>query len=744
MNWKIRFFSIVMAFGLTATHAAPPSVGDPVGIRMQYVHPDNEMAYFIIDDGDGLWIPSAQGISRYPLAFTHSYRTPGKKARQWCSVSITGSVSPWQPAPVKIMRQPLPEPSPIPSVYSTSASSEHSETFPGTITGGTEYDRLWIASYFQKLISLGSLQLTPAGDGSFPSDFEIETTVDGGKHWQSVPGARFFHFPNPENHVVDIPLNGVVADGVRVISFRRAADATGKYHLSFGAIQAFEGKKPPFEISGLDPQLAATWNNLWLTYGSAKNEIHERFDPTWPTGRPYSGGMLAIFATEWSLWNAMKMTWCNSDFLPQWAQVMASTPVDETGYVWVTTTSDKHLEHSRHYVASANFISAVSYYYLMTRNRSFLEAKDPQTGETLLSKTRRAMRLFTDGLGGSSGLATVTDPEMQGTPESKSNTYWDVWPFGHKDAYMNAHFYEAVGYYADLLTALGEESEAVHFRILQPLIKEKFNETFWDETTGRFIGWIDKTGKRLDFGFVFLNLEAVALGVATPDHAEKIMEWVGGKRQVPGDTSSGEDIYHYKIAPRSTTLAAESGEQGYYKLFWNTDMETIKGNSQAWNLNAQNGGMIFYVSYYDLRARERIFGPDNAADRMKVILEEALKDQLRRMPKNPMLGIGTAVGILREFPESGLVPFYFVDGIMGLRPSAEGLVIAPGLPAEWKSATLRDFHFAGKAWTVTLDHSAKAPKTDSSPDGTIHITVPAEQTTLLTPEGKLSTISSKP
>lgn len=729
---------------LTVSRAASPSTGDPVGIRMRYVHPDNEMAYFIIDDGEGRWIPTAQGISLYHLDFIHSYRSPGKKARQWRSVSITGSVSPWQPAPVEIPGQPLPEPAPIPSIYSTSASAEQTDTFPGPVAGSEPYDKLWISAHFKNLVPLDRLQLLPTADGSFPSDFEIETTVDGGKHWVPVPSARFFHFPSPGDRVVEIPLHGVVADGVRVISFRRVADSGGKYNLPLGGMKVFEGTPPPFEVSGLDPQLMATWNNLWLTFGSAKNEIHERFDPTWPTGRPYSGGMLAILATEWSLWNAMKMTWYHSEFLPRLAQVLTAYPVDEEGYVWVTTTSEKHLEHSRHYVVAPLYISAVSYYYLMTRDKAFIDSKDPKTGEPLLEKVRRAMRMLTDGLGGSSGLVTVKHPELQGTPDSKSNTYWDAWPFGHKDAYMNAHFYEAVGYYADLLAALGDSTEAARFRALKPVIKAKFNETFWNDTTGRYIGWIDKNGKRVDFGFVFVNLEAVALGLATPDRAEKIMEWLDGKRQVAGDTSGGDDIYHYKIAPRSNTLAAESGEEGYFKLFWNGNIVATKDSSQAWNLNAQNGGIILYVSYYDLHARERILGPDNAADRMKVILEEALKDQLRRMPKNPAIGIGTAVGVLREFPESGLVPFYFVDGVMGLRPSAEGLVIAPGLPASWKSATLRDFHFAGKSWTVTADYLAKEPKTERGADGIIHITVPAGQTTLLTPDGKLTTTQPNP
>lgn len=736
---KISIALLVLACGPATAPAAPPSVGDPAELRMQYVHPDNEMAYFLIDDGDGRWIPTAQGVSLYPLTFMHSYRTPGEKARRWCSVSLSGTVSPWKPAPVVVSGEPLPEPPALSSLYSTSAAPEPSATFPGTVTGDSAYGKLWIAARFQKPLSLDTLALTPAADGSFPADFEIEITVDGGKHWLPVPSAQFRHFPNPGHAVVEIPLNGVVADGVRVISFRRMAGSTGKYTLALASLRAFGRDRAPFEASGPDPQLLAAWNNLWLTFGSAKNEIHEFFNPTWPTGRPYSGGMLAILATEWSLWNAMKMTWCGSDHLPALEQRLAATPVDESGYVWVTPTSEKHLEHSRHYAVAPIFISAVSYCYLMTRDKGFLEAKDPKTGETLLSKVRRAMRLLTDGLGGDSGLVTLTDPEVDGTPESKGNTYWDMWSFGYRDACMNTRFYQAVGYYADLLTALGDTTGAARFHSLRPVIREKFNATFWDSANGRYIGWIDKNGKRVDFGFVFINLEAVALGLATPDRAEKILQWIDGKRQVPGDTSTGADIYTYKIAPRSTTLAAESLGEGYCKSLEKVIPRAgLTGSWTTWEGNAQNGGLIFYVSYYDLHARREALGIGNALARMDVILDETAKDNLRRMPHDPAIGIACPFGILREFPESGLVPFFFVDGIMGLRPSAEGLTISPGLPPGWHSTTLHGFHFAGKTWTITVDPSAKEPAATPEPNGSTHITVPAEKTSLLTPEGKVS------
>lgn len=745
---KSRLFTVLVFLVLSVPTVRPADqgvVGQDLKLRMQFVHRSNEMAYFLIDDGDGRWLPSAPGVSTYPLEFLHRYTAPGKKARQWQSVSIAGSRSPWMPAPVEITGDPLPPPVPLRAGYSSSAESRESTSFPGRVAGAAEYDKLWIASHFEKLLSLDLLELRATADGGFPTDFEVETTLDGGRTWQPVPSATYFHFPNPGDRTVCIPLNGVVADGLRVVSFRRDPDASGKYALTLGSMRVFGREEKTFSATGADARRMAAWNNLWLTFGTAKNEIHDHNEPTWQTSRPYSGGMLAWWSTEWALWDAMKMTWCDSRYLPDLEHMLSSIPVEKSGYVWVSEFSEKHLEHTRHYVVAPIYISAVSYYVLMTRNLAFLDRKDPKTGETVRSKLERAMRMLTDDLGGNSGLITLKDPELQGTPESKSCNYWDSWPFGHTDADMNAHFYEATGYYADLLKVLGDDAGAARFRKLRGTIKEEFNKTFWDESNGRYIGWIDKNGKRVDFGFVWVNLQILSIGLADAGHARTVMDWIDGRRTVPGDTSTGEDIYHYKICPRNTTVAAESVKDTYFKLFFGGDKNVAaKGSPAAWGLSAQNGGMIFFVSYYDLHARLGTLGADDAVKRMDVILAGAEKDGLRRMPKNPVIGVGTPVGIVREFPESGLVPFYFVDGIMGLHPVPAGLVIAPAFPTEWGSATIHDFYFAGKPWTITADFAADKPRKEETENGRARLIVPAGKVSLLAPDGTLSSSTEKP
>jgi hypothetical protein len=76
-----------------------------------------------------------------------------------------------------------------------------------------------------------------------------------------------------------------------------------------------------------------------------------------------------------------------------------------------------------------------------------------------------------------------------------------------------------------------------------------------------------------------------------------------------------------------------------------------------YGLSMQNGGSIFYTSYYDLHSRLRYEGISDAMQRLGGIVDEFEKDELRRVPSNHV-GHTLIVGVLLCFPESGLVPMF--------------------------------------------------------------------------------------
>ena len=149
----------------------------------------------------------------------------------------------------------------------------------------------------------------------------------------------------------------------------------------------------------------------------------------------------------------------------------------------------------------------------------------------------------------------------------------------------------------------------------------------WNPNTGRFcLGINEYNGKVLDFGHVYLNLEAVVAGVGTDAQQLEIMKWIDGQRTVAGDRSTGKDIYFYEFAPRFNTRDCEEDggcygfiqDENFYYRIWYYGYDT-------WSRQVQNGGAVVAWSYYDLVARARVLGVSNALKRLDEIKKWYLK-----------------------------------------------------------------------------------------------------------------------
>src|SRR6185312_12710257 len=112
-------------------------------------------------------------------------------------------------------------------------------------------------------------------------------------------------------------------------------------------------------------------------------------------------------------------------------------------------------------------------------------------------------------------------------------------------------------------------------------VKAYGDKRFWNAKTGRF-GTVDLDGVMHDYGFTFLNDEAVYYGFATPEQAKSIHAWMSGERTVAGDTSTGADIYKFQFGPRSTTRR----NLDYYFWAW-SNPEGIAFGDQV-----QDGGAV--------------------------------------------------------------------------------------------------------------------------------------------------------
>ncbi len=393
---------------------------------------------------------------------------------------------------------------------------------------------------------------------------------------------------------------------------------------------------------------------------------------------------------------------------------------------------------TRHNVNNMIFIDACSSLINWTGDKDFLTNN--------IEKMRKAMVYMLDefqvlsnkcvltpwfGHDGRSGLLVNEKGEKTVLPGvGVGNGYWDLMPFGHKDTLATMFLYNALNKLADLEEQIEKNPELkipdsenkFSPKFLRKVAKElKDNSSqFWNKETERFGSAIDIDGKLHDYGFTFLNLEAVHYDFANEEQSTKIIDWISGKRIVTNDTSKGEDIYHWRFAPRATTLR----NIDYYGYTWSAP-ETIPFGYQI-----QDGGAVLGFSYHDLMARLKTIGPDDTWERLKKIIdwfgevqaEGGYRKYYANNPKRGTLqggGPPGGLGMDAEFFESVLLPQVMIYGFMGFQPNPEGFSINPNLPTNWPSLTitkirLHDFSMNIKVSDSEIEIDVKDDKSANS------------------------------
>lgn len=295
------------------------------------------------------------------------------------------------------------------------------------------------------------------------------------------------------------------------------------------------------------------------------------------------------------------------------------------------------------------------------------------------------------------------------------NNYWDLLPFGGYDCYATNQYYASLIAMAEIEKAIIQHPEwniprgALALepdKLLQHAekVRTKAQEIFWDSKKGRFVGCIDLAGKSHDYGFTFLNLDAIWYGVASTEQSKYIMSWITGERIIDGDTSQGQDIYKWRFGPRATTLRNED----WYVFCW-THPENI-----PWGRQVQDGGAVLGFSFYDLWARLKVISPENAWNRLKEIVE--WEKEIRKSggyrkyyelvnPENTLQGCNTpgGLGIDCEFFESSLLPSILIYGFLGLSPKPDKLTISPKIPQTLEKITVENIRYRNSILSISAN-----------------------------------------
>ena len=376
-------------------------------------------------------------------------------------------------------------------------------------------------------------------------------------------------------------------------------------------------------------------------------------------------------------------------------------------------------------------------------------------GETPWERLRANMEYMLADNGSTkveNGLTIITWPTQTGVPvppdlaavdterdnrESVSlpSTYYDLIRTGYKEAFVNIRWREA--YYAMMMLEkhFGDENKAEEYRQLFLKATETFCKTFWNPETGRYAGWIDIEGNVWDFGEVAINLKAIvtnhrAVKLGGVPHQEEmfaqhrsIMDWIEGRRIIPGDDSQGEDIYFFGFAPRKNTLGYESIglEKNHWWGAWYYDLLPDGTGMGNFGYQEENGGTNPYITYYDVMARlalaeesatpqERQAMINNAWNRFYVadnsLIKEFAKDKLFRPTEHPPHKShpdDRYQVYVMKLPESGLPAKAVIDGFLGVDAAPEALTVTPMLPDGVDSLGVKDVLFQGKTYTIKAE-----------------------------------------
>lgn len=406
-------------------------------------------------------------------------------------------------------------------------------------------------------------------------------------------------------------------------------------------------------------------------------------------------------AADWFEWLALVHFWnYRPGSFEWWRANLLNCKVDEEGYVYTWGASkgwpfpDNAKYDTRHFTTNPNFILATYRYYAWTRDKDFLKAN--------AARVRSAMDFMLDKLGGADGIMVLPDKDHGGTPDDVSSNYWDDIPFGGKSAYENAYFYASLGAMASIESALGDSDKAKYFNDLREKCRKTYNELFWNDKAGRYIGCIDKNGGVRDYGFTYVNMEAATYGLPDKSQVERIYHWMEHEK-----TSSGKtDTYsRFRFAPRANTIDC--------KDWWylNGKAEIV---AQEFDTHLENGGAILYTSGYDIMARAKYLGADNAFKRLREILAryEEPDALCGGSPLRYGVNNGWQVGTDQPFPESGIAPASFLYAFLGIKATADGLVVTPNLPTSLAFAGVKNLHYQGRMLDVKVTRTSVSIRCD--------------------------------
>jgi hypothetical protein len=433
---------------------------------------------------------------------------------------------------------------------------------------------------------------------------------------------------------------------------------------------------------------------------------------------------------------------------------------------------------NRYSTNNAILIDATWRHYAWSGDRGFLAAQLP--------RMRRAMVFLNEHMRGreqalidNSWFVGHHGYEGMRPGHSVTSGYWDLMPQGRYDLDACLYYRQALaamarmervasryGLDASPVTVVGPDGHselaytctADELEALAGRVKARIEDVFWNSETGRFGRSIDADGNLKDYGFLHMNVMALAFGVGTETQRRSILDWLDDVRRVEGDTALGQDIYHWRFGPRTTTRR----NTDYYYWAWIWERDRDPANPQfAWGNQMQDGGGVPFTSFFELIARTRAgqrSEVDRAFERTRAI-QDWFRDVKaaggegrdfyrayygghpeRGLQQSPSAG---GLGLDREFlSDAALGTAFLPAAFLGADAPEDGLLqLAPCVPSELESIGMDNLFYRGHHLRVRAERGVVLLAGDRFPaaDGLeLRVILPAgaELRQVLGPEGK--------
>lgn len=332
---------------------------------------------------------------------------------------------------------------------------------------------------------------------------------------------------------------------------------------------------------------------------------------------------------------------------------------------------------------------------------------------------------------------------------NRPSAWFDVPRFGYKNSWLNVFYYGSLQAMANIEEMIGDTSKSGYLKNeVMPKVKQSFNREFWNSQTGRYVSNIGTNGEKLDFGHTPINLMAIYWGLADESKTNSIMSWLNGDRIIPGDTSTGADIYHFQYASRANTKDLKSTGSPYWWVMgfdpgghrgkklnpsdpatWGWDVQPDGSGKADFGNWEQNGGAFVSWSFEDVTNRASYISSDNSWQRFKAIVNNYHRDGFYREPWRCWTD-GYHTGLL-SCPSNGIAGVTFIESFLGVSTKPDGLHIKPNLPSELNFAGVRNLVHWGDTYSIKVDRSVNSPQIKTVGENEYEIIVPVNADLIL-------------